>query len=71
VHGDGDGLRRHDGVLGHLHERAHDLGEGHLVARITRQDLVDEGDGADAPFGLVQGHPGRPVADPAGLEAEQ
>ena len=71
MHRDHDRLRRDHRVLGHLHQRADDLGEGHLVARVPRQDLVHQRDGAHPALGLVQRHPGRPVAHPAGLEAEQ
>ena len=58
-------------VLGHPHQRAHDLVEGNLVARLARQDLVDEGDRPHPPLGLAQAPPGpdRAAAGPAAAAA--
>ena len=69
--GDHNGLRRHHGVLRHLDERHHDLGERHLVARVPREDLVDERNRPYPALCLLEGDAGRPFVHSAGLEAQE
>ena len=58
-------------VLGHAHQRAHDVVEVDLLARLPRQDLVHQGDRADAALGLVEGLAPLARRQPAGLQAQQ
>ena len=55
VHHDLDRVQRQHGVFHQQHERADDLVEDHLLARLAREHLVHDGDGANAALGLVQG----------------
>ena len=48
-------LRGH-ALLDHAGQRPHDLDEGDVVARLPRQRLVHEGDGADAAHRLLDRH---------------
>src|SRR5207302_9746199 len=67
-----DGLAQRVGrVLGHAHQRADDLLEGHLLAGVAREDLVDDGDGADLPLYVVQGRPPQPGVQAPGSQTEQ
>ena len=63
-------LRRH-ALLDHASEGAHDLHEGDVVARLPRQRLVHERDGADAPHRLLDRHLRLRRAEPAALQPQQ
>ena len=70
-HLDPDAVPRHHRVLGHPHQRPHDLVEGDLVAGLARQDLVDERDRPDPTLGLAQRFLALAGLEASGLEPEQ
>ena len=59
------------GVLRHADQRPDDLLEGHLLAGVAGQDLMDDGDGADLPLDVVQGGAAHAGVEAPGPQAEQ
>ena len=49
-----DALISDDRVLGHRHQRGQDVVEGHLVARLSGEHFVDEGDRSHPTLGFEE-----------------
>ena len=62
---------RHEALLDHADERAHDLEEGHFLAGLVRQRLVHECDRTDAAHRLLDGGLGLGRRQAPTLQAQQ
>ena len=71
VDDDLDGVQGQHRVLDQQHERAHDLVEDDLLARLAREHLVHDGDRAHPALRLEQGGARLGLVAASGLEAQQ